>query len=197
MMSSSLASFAPCVVTTRSRRGHSRSASLRAVADGKKWAPLFLPCVQKHSASPRGRGQRQHPRTTRIVGGGGGGIRPRFMSMAPAAAAAAASSADTTSADDDVPSGQEEDDVQKSGGGLFGQFLAGLTVSLAMVPESLAFTFVAGVPPLVGLHAAGTCPHSHSHSQPHSQPQPQPHHMLMSASDSSVSDHHLITPPIV
>ena len=34
------------------------------------------------------------------------------------------------------------------------QILAGLTVSLAMVPESLAFTFVAGVPPLVGLHAA-------------------------------------------
>ena len=34
------------------------------------------------------------------------------------------------------------------------QVLAGLTVSLAMVPEALAFTFVAGVPPLVGLHAA-------------------------------------------
>ena len=35
-----------------------------------------------------------------------------------------------------------------------GQVLAGLTVSLAMIPESLAFTFVAGVPPAVGLHAA-------------------------------------------
>ena len=32
--------------------------------------------------------------------------------------------------------------------------LAGITVSLAMVPESLAFTFVAGVSPIVGLHAA-------------------------------------------
>ena len=32
--------------------------------------------------------------------------------------------------------------------------LAGVTVSLAMVPESLAFTFVAGVSPIVGLHAA-------------------------------------------
>ena len=35
-----------------------------------------------------------------------------------------------------------------------GQILAGITVSLAMVPESLAFTFVAGVSPIVGLHAA-------------------------------------------
>ena len=34
------------------------------------------------------------------------------------------------------------------------QVLAGITVSLAMVPESLAFTFVAGVSPIVGLHAA-------------------------------------------
>lgn len=37
---------------------------------------------------------------------------------------------------------------------LIGQVLAGVTVSLAMVPESLAFTFVAGVSPIVGLHAA-------------------------------------------
>jgi MFS superfamily sulfate permease-like transporter len=35
-----------------------------------------------------------------------------------------------------------------------GQILAGITVSLAMVPESLAFTFVAGVSPICGLHAA-------------------------------------------
>lgn len=35
------------------------------------------------------------------------------------------------------------------------QVLAGITVSLAMVPESLSFTFVAGVSPIVGLHAAG------------------------------------------
>ena len=33
----------------------------------------------------------------------------------------------------------------------------GPDVSLAMVPEALAFTFVAGVPPLVGLHAAAVC----------------------------------------
>ena len=37
---------------------------------------------------------------------------------------------------------------------ILGQILAGITVSLAMVPESLAFTFVAGVSPIVGLHAA-------------------------------------------
>ena len=34
------------------------------------------------------------------------------------------------------------------------QVLAGLTTTLSMIPESLAFTFVAGVPPLCGLHAA-------------------------------------------
>ena len=34
--------------------------------------------------------------------------------------------------------------------------LAGLTTTLSMIPESLAFTFVAGVPPVVGLHAAAT-----------------------------------------
>ncbi|MEL6662836.1 MAG: SulP family inorganic anion transporter [Pseudomonadota bacterium] len=32
--------------------------------------------------------------------------------------------------------------------------LAGLTVALALVPEAVAFAFVAGVPPLVGLYAA-------------------------------------------
>ncbi|UPQ99367.1 sulfate transporter [Chloropicon primus] len=36
------------------------------------------------------------------------------------------------------------------------QILAGLTTTLSMIPESLAFTFVAGVPPIVGLHAAAT-----------------------------------------
>ena len=40
------------------------------------------------------------------------------------------------------------------GAGALTQVLSGLTVSLAMVPESLAFTFVAGVSPIVGLHAA-------------------------------------------
>ena len=38
---------------------------------------------------------------------------------------------------------------------MLSQILAGITVSLAMVPESLSFTFVAGVSPIVGLHAAG------------------------------------------
>ena len=38
--------------------------------------------------------------------------------------------------------------------GALSQVLSGITVSLAMVPESLAFTFVAGVSPIVGLHAA-------------------------------------------
>ena len=34
------------------------------------------------------------------------------------------------------------------------EFLAGITVSLALVPEAVAFAFVAGVAPLVGLYAA-------------------------------------------
>ena len=33
-------------------------------------------------------------------------------------------------------------------------FLSGLTVALALVPEAIAFSFVAGVEPLVGLYAA-------------------------------------------
>ena len=40
--------------------------------------------------------------------------------------------------------------------GVSSQVLAGLTTTLSMIPESLAFTFVAGVPPVVGLHAAAT-----------------------------------------
>lgn len=40
--------------------------------------------------------------------------------------------------------------------GIISQVLAGLTTTLSMIPESLAFTFVAGVPPVVGLHAAAT-----------------------------------------
>ena len=32
--------------------------------------------------------------------------------------------------------------------------LSGLTVALALVPEAVAFAFVAGVEPLVGLYAA-------------------------------------------
>ena len=34
------------------------------------------------------------------------------------------------------------------------ELLSGLTVALALVPEAVAFSFVAGVHPLVGLYAA-------------------------------------------
>ena len=34
------------------------------------------------------------------------------------------------------------------------EVLSGLTVALALVPEAVAFAFLAGVPPLVGLYAA-------------------------------------------
>ena len=34
------------------------------------------------------------------------------------------------------------------------EFLSGLTVAVAQVPEAVAFAFVAGVDPIVGLHAA-------------------------------------------
>lgn len=34
------------------------------------------------------------------------------------------------------------------------EILAGLTVAIALVPEAIAFSFIAGVPPLVGLYAA-------------------------------------------
>ncbi len=48
-------------------------------------------------------------------------------------------------------------DEKKGGvGSVIPQVLAGLTTTLSMIPESLAFTFVAGVPPVVGLHAAAT-----------------------------------------
>ncbi len=40
------------------------------------------------------------------------------------------------------------------GGSTRADILSGLTVSLALVPEAVAFAFVAGVPPLVGLYAA-------------------------------------------
>ena len=43
--------------------------------------------------------------------------------------------------------------IQRNMSLLTSQILAGITVSLAMVPESLSFTFVAGVSPIVGLHA--------------------------------------------
>ncbi|CAI8046140.1 Putative sulfate transporter YbaR [Geodia barretti] len=44
-------------------------------------------------------------------------------------------------------------DLLPSGQDSYG-ILAGLTVSLALVPEAVAFAFVAGVDPLVGMYAA-------------------------------------------
>jgi len=101
---------------------------------------------------------RRRDECTALGAGRGNAVSPRHHVLKPPAAAAAAAgdaagSADS-SADADASGGTEE-----GGQGLAGffdvkQVLAGLTVSLAMVPESLAFTFVAGVPPIVGLHAA-------------------------------------------
>ncbi len=45
-------------------------------------------------------------------------------------------------------------DLPLDAGRLRIEILAGLTVALALVPEAVAFAFVAGVHPLVGLHAA-------------------------------------------
>ncbi|MFN7054600.1 SulP family inorganic anion transporter [Hyphomonas sp.] len=47
-----------------------------------------------------------------------------------------------------------KDVVPASIGGVRTELLAGLTVALALVPEAVAFAFVAGVPPLAGLYAA-------------------------------------------
>jgi SulP family sulfate permease len=44
--------------------------------------------------------------------------------------------------------------ITKKRGTLKDDTLSGLTVSLALVPEAIAFSFAAGVPPLVGLWAA-------------------------------------------
>ena len=43
---------------------------------------------------------------------------------------------------------------QTEAGGLKDEILSGLTVALALVPEAVAFAFVAGVPPIVGLYGA-------------------------------------------
>ena len=45
-------------------------------------------------------------------------------------------------------------EIFKSPAQLKTELLAGLTVALALVPEAVAFAFVAGVNPLVGLYAA-------------------------------------------
>ena len=39
-------------------------------------------------------------------------------------------------------------------GSLKNDFLSGLTVALALVPEAIAFAFVAGLSPLIGLYSA-------------------------------------------
>ena len=44
--------------------------------------------------------------------------------------------------------------IRKRAASAKNDFLSGLTVALALVPEAVAFAFVAGVDPLVGLYAA-------------------------------------------
>lgn len=44
--------------------------------------------------------------------------------------------------------------IEKSQGSIKADVLSGLTVALALVPEAVAFAFVAGVPPVVGLYGA-------------------------------------------
>ena len=44
--------------------------------------------------------------------------------------------------------------VSKSAGSIQGDVFSGITVALALVPEAVAFSFVAGVPPMVGLYGA-------------------------------------------
>ena len=44
--------------------------------------------------------------------------------------------------------------ISKRSSNVKNDVLSGLTVALALVPEAVAFAFVAGVDPLVGLYAA-------------------------------------------
>ena len=54
-----------------------------------------------------------------------------------------------------VPIGHRELDLRSGlSGSPKADILSGLTVALALVPEAVAFAFLAGVPPLVGLYAA-------------------------------------------
>ena len=41
-----------------------------------------------------------------------------------------------------------------NGGSIKNDLLSGITVSLALVPEAVAFAFVAGISPIVGLYGA-------------------------------------------
>ena len=44
--------------------------------------------------------------------------------------------------------------IDKKQGSIKDDILSGLTVALALVPEAVAFSFVAGVSPIVGLYGA-------------------------------------------
>ncbi|MEK9565963.1 MAG: SulP family inorganic anion transporter, partial [Flavobacteriaceae bacterium] len=43
---------------------------------------------------------------------------------------------------------------KSTGGSVKNDLLSGITVALALVPEAVAFAFVAGVSPIVGLYGA-------------------------------------------
>lgn len=53
-----------------------------------------------------------------------------------------------------LASGAASDGAGFTAGRIKTEVLSGLTVALALVPEAVAFSFVAGVHPLVGLYAA-------------------------------------------
>lgn len=42
-------------------------------------------------------------------------------------------------------------------GNVRGGLLSGIVVALALIPEAIAFSLIAGVDPKVGLHACSTC----------------------------------------
>lgn len=44
--------------------------------------------------------------------------------------------------------------IEKKGGGIKNDILSGVTVALALIPEAVAFAFIAGISPIVGLYGA-------------------------------------------
>lgn len=44
--------------------------------------------------------------------------------------------------------------IDKKTGNIKDDILSGLTVALALVPEAVAFAFIAGISPIVGLYGA-------------------------------------------
>ena len=44
--------------------------------------------------------------------------------------------------------------IKKKSANLKDDFLSGLTVALALVPEAVAFAFIAEIPPIIGLYGA-------------------------------------------